>query len=145
MPRIRIQDSIAYRIYRCARLLRRHFMQADGGRFEITQEQWFVLNKLAVQDGRSQTELTEDIFADRPNLTRILATMERRGWVRRAPDPEDARRILVFLTEVGRALERDFAGWVTGARADLFRGITPEEIEVAQRVLAKLESNILGE
>lgn len=145
MARVRVQDSLAYSVYRCARVLRRHFMQADGGRFELTQEQWFVLNKLSLQDGRSQTELTEDIFADRPNLTRILTTMEKRGWIRRAEDPEDARRIRVFLTEAGRALEADFTDWVIGARDRIFDGIEPEELEIAKRVLARMETNALGE
>lgn len=144
MARVRVQDSLAYSIYRSARLLRRHFMTEGANEgFELTQEQWFVLNKLALKDGRSQVELCEDIFADRPNMTRILATMQRRGLVRRAPDPDDSRKTRVFLTEEGRVLERSFSSWARRQRKRIFAGISEQELQTARRVLHQLEQNIL--
>ena len=143
MATARIQDSLAYHVYRVARLLRRHFLtEAKEAGFDLTQEQWFVLNKLARMDGRSQVELSEDIFADRPNMTRILATMERRGLVRRVVDEEDQRKIRVHLTPKGRKLERGFSEWALAERARLFAGIAPQDLETAQRVLGQLEDNL---
>lgn len=143
MRPVRVTESLAYHVYRSARLLRRQFaaMGAAEG-IDLTQEQWFVLNKLVLEDGRSQVELCEDIFADRPNLTRILATMERRELVRRTPDPDDGRRILVFLTSEGRRLHDGFAQLVPRVRRQIFRGVTKRDLEVAMRVLATIEENI---
>jgi DNA-binding MarR family transcriptional regulator len=142
--KVRITDSLAYHVYRSARLLRRHFLSmATSLDMELTQEQWFVLNKLVLEDGRSQVDLGEEIFADRPNLTRILTTMERRGLVRRRPDEEDGRRIRVFLTADGRRHHDEFAAIVPKARSQLFAGITKEDLETAIRVLARLESNLV--
>ena len=139
---IRVTDSLAYRVYRCARVLRKHFMSAGAARgLELTQEQWFVLNKLSWDDGRSQTELSDSLFSDRPNLTRILATMESNGWVRREGDAQDQRRIRVWLTAKGRRLHDSFAALVPEARSRLFRGLTQEEVETVTRVLEKLEQN----
>lgn len=115
-------------------------MGADSG-IEITQEQWFVLNKLAQADGSSQVDLTEDIFADRPNLTRILATMERRGLVRRVADPEDGRRMRVYLTDDGRKMENGFSEIARRERRRLFAGISKEDLETTKRVLARIEEN----
>ncbi len=114
---------------------------AEG--FELTQEQWFVLNKLALKDGRSQVELCEDIFADRPNMTRILATMQRRGLVRRAPDPNDSRKTQVFLTDEGRTMELSFSSWARRQRKRIFAEISEQDLQTAQRVLQQLEQNIL--
>lgn len=144
MARIRVQDSLAYSIYRSARLLRRHFMNAGAREgFDLTQEQWFVLNKLCIKDGRSQVELSEDIFADRPNMTRILATMERRALVRRAPDPDDSRKIRVFITPEGKELEAGFSAWARRQRQHIFAGISDEDLARAQEILGRLEENIL--
>src|SRR5687767_9387601 len=126
----RIVDSLAYRVYRCARLLRVHFMSMGTREgLEITQEQWFVLNKLAWEDGQTQTALGDSIFSDRPNLTRILATMENNGWIRRVTDSEDARKTRVHLTASGRKLEERFAALVPEGRRKLFKNISKEDIE----------------
>jgi MarR family transcriptional regulator, transcriptional regulator for hemolysin len=146
MTQVRITDSLAYHVYRCARLLRVHFM-AMGARegMEITQEQWFVLNKLAWEDGQTQTALGDSIFSDRPNLTRILATMENNGWIRRVTDSEDARKTRVHLTVTGRKLEERFAALVPEARKRLFKNITKDDLETVMRVLEQMETNITDE
>jgi DNA-binding MarR family transcriptional regulator len=38
-----------------------------------------------------------------PRLSQVVARMEQRGWVRRAPDPADGRYTLATLTDRGRA------------------------------------------
>jgi len=45
------------------------------------------------------------------SLTRVLADMERRGHIERAPSPLDRRKVLLSLTPTGvRALQHDLAG-----------------------------------
>lgn len=39
-----------------------------------------------------------------PTMTRIIGVLEDSGLVRRSPDPEDGRAVLVDATEAGRAL-----------------------------------------
>jgi DNA-binding MarR family transcriptional regulator len=38
-----------------------------------------------------------------PRLSQVVARLEQRGWVRRAPDPADGRYTLAILTDQGRA------------------------------------------
>lgn len=65
---------------------------------DLTPEQWFVLNKLRTHPGANQTELCDTLLADKPDLSRMLRTMESRGWLVRQTDPSDARRQQVTLT-----------------------------------------------
>lgn len=141
--KVRIQDSVAYRVHRCARALRRHLlaMMADLD-LDLTPEQWFVLNKLRQKDGQSQVELGAEIFADRPNMSRILAGMLDRGLVTRRADVEDARRHLVGLTARGRRTHDKIAKVVPGVRQAIFSGISPEDIETTMRVLERIEHNL---
>ena len=36
-----------------------------------------------------------------PRLSQVVSRLERRGWVRRAPDPDDGRYTLAILTDEG--------------------------------------------
>ena len=143
MASISVDDSLAYWVYRAARLLRWDFLKIASRRgVELSPEQWFVLNKLRRQEGVSQTELGESIFADRPNMTRMLASLEEKAFIRREPDPIDARRTLVWLTVAGRGLHDLFASGVEPERQRVFRGISSEDLAATMRVLVQLEQNL---
>lgn len=140
---VRIADSLAYRIQRTARLLRKHFLDlARRGGLDLTPEQWFILNKLSHEDGQSQVELGEAIFADRPNVSRMLNALESSGLVRRGASGDDGRRLVVSLTSQGRKVHDRFAALVPSARERVFEGITAEDVRTVERVLAKLEKNL---
>lgn len=144
-PAVRIGDSLAYRVHRLARVLRVNLLEvASRAQVDLTPEQWFVLNKLRTKDGQSQVELGESIFADRPNMTRILQGMERKGLVRREVDPGDARRHQVFLTAAGTTGHDAMARHVPEERRRLLEGITQGEIDIVIRVLDQVERNALG-
>lgn len=140
LPKLSINDSVAYHIHRTARLLRAHLLRRirELG-LEVTPEQWFILNKLHAKDGQSQSDLGDEIFADRPNVTRMIDAMERQGWVVRRPDEADGRRKLVFLTKAGRAAAERIAEMASVERAVLFSGLSPDDITATRRLLTQLE------
>ena len=49
------------------------------------------------------------IVQSRSRVTHTAARLERRGWVRRTPAPDDGRGVLLRLTEDGRAALAGFA------------------------------------
>lgn len=143
-PALDIHDSIAYRVLRLTRLLRKHFLQLGAAHgIDLTPEQWFCLNKLRIHGQLHQTALTDDIFADRPNITRILNRLERRNLTERLRDPDDGRRYLVQLTPDGVALHDRFAALAQDTRAQLFADIPADQMESAKDVLALLERSVL--
>ncbi|GGG19375.1 MarR family winged helix-turn-helix transcriptional regulator [Paenibacillus abyssi] len=77
--------------------------------YDITSEQWSVLNKLTLKDGISQRELSERSEKDPANVTRILDQLERKGCIRRENNPEDRRSFLIFVTENGKKLNEQLA------------------------------------
>jgi DNA-binding MarR family transcriptional regulator len=74
-----------------------------------------------------------------PSMTRIVNSLEARGFVARRPDPRDHRQCLVSLTESGRqvllANRRRRDQWLAGRIAEL----DPAEREVLRRAVAVLE------
>jgi MarR family transcriptional regulator, transcriptional regulator for hemolysin len=140
---VRIEEALAYRVYRCARLLRKHFHQlalAQG--IELSQEQWFILNRLVQEDGLAQVQLGDAVLDDRPNVARLVASLEARALVRRDADASDGRKWAVRLTADGRRLHDRFANLVPAARTATLKGVNKESLAIAMQVLAQLELNI---
>ncbi|MBT8235289.1 MAG: MarR family transcriptional regulator [Bacteroidia bacterium] len=71
---------------------------------DITKEQMIILKKLYERDGLNQNELAELTFRDKSSLTRLVSTLERKGYVRRMRCPEDKRVNFILLTEDGSAM-----------------------------------------
>ncbi len=62
---------------------------------------------LAVLDGASQpltpSEISERLLVASATMTATLDLLEHRGWIRRIPNPEDRRSVLVRITAEGQA------------------------------------------
>lgn len=136
-----LDTSLAFRIYRLQRLLRRQFLSvADAGGFQLTPEQFFLLDKLSRRDGQAQSELSDDVLQDRPNLTRMIRELEGRGLLARRPDPDDARKKRVHLTQQGRELYHAFfAQVVVPTRAALFDSLPHTDLAATHAVFDHLE------
>jgi DNA-binding MarR family transcriptional regulator/N-acetylglutamate synthase-like GNAT family acetyltransferase len=61
-----------------------------------------VLYELARRHGPTAAQLARDLDLDAGYLSRILQAFERDGWIRRAPNDDDARAAKVSLTPAGR-------------------------------------------
>jgi len=79
-------------------------------------------------------------------LSRAAARLERKGWVRRAPDPSDGRSTIASLTEQGRDAVRAAApGHVALVRRLVFDPLTRAQAEQlrasSRRVTAAIRSD----
>lgn len=70
----------------------------------LTYPQYLALLVLWETDGIGVGELGERLFLDSGTLTPLLKRLEAAGLVRRVRSSDDERRVLVHLTEQGRAL-----------------------------------------
>lgn len=72
----------------------------------LTYVQYLVMLVLWEHTPRSVGELGDALYLDSGTLTPLLKRMERAGLVSRRRDTEDERRVLIELTEGGRALKQ---------------------------------------
>lgn len=69
------------------------------------------------------------IVQSRSRVTHTAARLERRGWVRRTPAPDDGRGVILRLTENGRSSLDDFAvAHISSVRRHLIDVLTPEQL-----------------
>lgn len=142
---VRVEQAFGFQIVRMARLLRVHFTRfAEREGFDITQEQWLILNKLAQNPGVSQLSLADSLIHDKPNITRILAGLEAKKLIQRKNDREDRRVMRVSLTAAGERLHADFSKCVTAERDRMHAGLNDADFKNLMRIVDTLEKNILG-
>ena len=133
-----LDNALAYRIVRAARLLRVSLMHTLEP-FDLGPEQYFVLFRLHERDGRSQGELVDPVLGDRANISRLVAGLETRGLVARRPNPADGRVRLVHWTLDGKAVLDRVLKLVPAERQRLFGELTDEETSALQRALTLIE------
>ncbi|MDD2336138.1 MAG: MarR family transcriptional regulator [Geobacteraceae bacterium] len=110
--------------------------------FDVTPEQWVVLNCLSTEDGVCQRELAERIVKDQPNTTRILDKMEFKGLIRRLPDPRDRRAFLVFHTAEGKRVREELLPVIRNLHKSSIKGFTDEEITLLKKLLERFTGNL---
>jgi DNA-binding MarR family transcriptional regulator len=112
--------------------------------FDITPEQWGVLCRLWESDGIHHKILAERISKDGPNISRILNLLENKNIIYSEVDPDDKRRLKVFLTRKGKELQQKLTPIVINYLKQAFKGLSKVEIEtfirIHERLLANLES-----
>ena len=106
--------------------------------------EWRVLATLHGQDGAMITTLARISLLEQSHLTKIVDQMAQRGLVTRRPDPADARRVRVFLTEEGKAVAMRLVDDARAHEAEVMGRLSAEEASalksVLQKMLARLES-----
>jgi DNA-binding MarR family transcriptional regulator len=69
-----------------------------------------LLNSLAVIEGADQlltpSEISNRTYTSSATTTATIDALERQGWVRRVPNPEDRRSTLIEITSEGQAALR---------------------------------------
>jgi DNA-binding MarR family transcriptional regulator len=70
---------------------------------DMTARQFDVLSAISSAEATSQTDLVGMTSVDRSTLSDIIRRMERKGWVQRRRDRDDARAYVVKLTVEGKS------------------------------------------
>lgn len=76
----------------------------------LTYPQYLVMLVLWECDGVTVSGLGERLGLDSGTLTPLLRRMAAKGWLDRQRDERDERRVVVRLTDAGRALKQTAAG-----------------------------------
>lgn len=108
----------------------------------ITPEQFGVLSHLWQKDGRSQNELAICTNRNRANVTRIIDILERNEIVERRDAPQDRRVFNIYLTDKGKALEKDTAACAKQSIEDALQGISEEEKAILMKALKRSIENL---
>src|SRR5882672_4786734 len=104
-----------------------------------------VLYELARRENGTATDVRNELDLDAGYLSRILRGFQKRGWVRRTPADDDARRQLLSLTRSGRAAFEPLNARSNEEVRHLLKPLSPHlqtrVVDAMRRIEAGLEPN----
>ena len=120
-------------------------LRLELAKHDVTFGQFVHLEQLWTEDGLTQTELSRRIGIETASSTSILEQLEEDGLVDRRRNGRDRRKVNVYLTEKGSALQPVLFGaaikvnWI--ARSEL----TPDEVAALISILNRMTASIAAE
>ena len=79
----------------------------EAKNYGLTMAIGFTLLSIDSKNGTPSTELGPRMGMEATSLSRILKTLEERGYIVRKPNPDDGRGVLIHLTALGLEKRKD--------------------------------------
>lgn len=113
----------------------------DAG-LKLTIEQWSVLYHLWKEDGRSQQDLCNATFRDKPSITRLVDNLEKLNLVKRVAAEKDRRINKIFLTKQAQKLQEQTMMMAEETLNEALETVPADKIEVCKEVLQIVYDNL---
>jgi DNA-binding MarR family transcriptional regulator len=135
------EETVGFLLWDTTRSFTREFSKLIS-RHGVNFGQWPFLRVLWAEDGLTQSALAERVKMRGPTTVAALDWLERRGFVRRRRNAEDARKINVFLTAKGRRVYPLVLPEIRQVNEKATRGMNRRELETLKRLLRRLRHNM---
>jgi DNA-binding MarR family transcriptional regulator len=99
---------------------------------------------IALRDGKANTqrELARFAKVEQPPMAQMLDRMERDGWIRRTPHPDDGRSSRIALTKAAQNRMPDAVETLFKGNRDALNGFTEDEASQLVNLLTRLIANL---
>jgi DNA-binding MarR family transcriptional regulator len=134
MDQLKLANQICFPLYAASRLIIREY-QPHMDKLGITYPQYLVLLVLWEEDGISVNDIAHKLILNTNTVTPLLKRMETLGLVSRIRSEEDERKVIVRLTEKGRAMKAEAAHIPYSLMAD----ISPDELKMEELTAMKIK------
>ncbi len=106
--------------------------------FNLTVHQFDALCLLSENEGIRMGELKDKLLSDNSKITRTVDFLEREGFAKRVPDPNDRRAQTVIITEAGGQLRKEATAVHREYLNQKFNTLSDSEKEQLHTLLTKL-------
>ena len=117
-------------------------LRRDAG---ISHFEYFTLAMLSEAPDRTlrMTALAELTHATLPRLSHVVSRLEDRGYLTRAPCPEDRRATNAILSEAGwQKIVATAPGHVETVRDLVFANLNAADVADLERIMAKIQGRL---
>ncbi len=131
--------DFGFQVSRIQRRLRQ-VVDAELRVFGLTEATWRPLMYVwRLGEGVRQKELAAALGIEGPSLVRLLDGLERRGFIERRESDADRRARGIYLTPIGRDLQKRVARTSGNIQRRLLATVAPADLEVCERVFRTIE------
>lgn len=109
--------------------------------YNITPEQFVVLNKLSEEEGISQKQLALKLDKDQNTIKAIIDKLEKNNFVSRIQNAKDKRAFTLFITPHAKKLLPVFYEIDKECIHKLCSGLSDEKIKLLSQILATIREN----
>ena len=107
--------------------------------------QFLTLKTVVENDGISQNELAFFANRDKSSLTRMINTLITKGYITKCSSKEDKRKNHIHITKEGANILEKAIPHFRKMAGKIEQNLTIEEIEVAKKILKKIQENVTNE
>ncbi len=136
---LRLENQLCFPLYALSRLVIREY-QPHLDRLGITYPQYLVFMVLwEATEEVTVNAIAKKLLLNTNTVTPLLKRMEKEGYILRRRSPADERKVLIELTDKGRALEGEAAEVPGKLAARVLSGpLTVEELAELKNQLCRL-------
>ena len=108
----------------------------------VTQTHFLVLAAIRSYGRCRMGTLARNLHVSMPTTSGIVDRLVRSGHVRRVPEPEDRRQVVVVLTAHGEQFFHQFEQVVRRRWEEVFLALEPDELRAFHHVVTKLRERL---
>jgi DNA-binding MarR family transcriptional regulator len=109
----------------------------DAGFDDMPRSGGSVIGRIARQ-GRNLRDVAGELAVSKQAASQLVDTLVARGYVERAPDPDDRRRVTIGLTERGRAAAAEIRAAIDRVDAELATKVSGDDLATTRATLGIL-------
>jgi MarR family transcriptional regulator, 2-MHQ and catechol-resistance regulon repressor len=107
---------------------------------DVSVTQCYGLESLVRRGPLSLGALAAELYLDKSTTSRVVDALERKGYARRDPDPDDARGVRVSATAEGRKLHGRIEGNILREERAILESFPPD----VRRSMTELLRRLVG-
>ncbi|OEK02718.1 MarR family transcriptional regulator [Roseivirga sp. 4D4] len=135
------EETVDHQIKMCWHAIYRMYNQ-QAVQHESTTSMAFVVLNIDPTEGTPATKIAPLMGLESRSLTRMLKSMEEKGFIYREKDPNDGRSVRIFLTETGQEKRRVSRETVIRFNEVIRQSIAPEKLDAFFEVITKINQLI---
>ena len=136
-----LDSFFPYRLYRASKKLQLR-LQTRLRAQRVNPSQWQVIGVLKAYGALSIGEIVDATLMEQPTVSRVVARLEKSGWVSRRASTRDSRMALISLTLAGMEIFKQIVPAALRHHDLALEGIGRKEIAQVLATLERIEENI---
>lgn len=139
MSKLKLKDQLCFPFYIVSKeIIRKYKPLLD--KIDLTYTQYITMMYLWENSETNVKDLGEKLFLDSGTLTPLLKKLEKKGYIIREHEENDARNLKISLTKTGKDLEN--AAIKVCDNMCKYINISNEEYIVLKKVITKILDNL---
>jgi DNA-binding MarR family transcriptional regulator len=117
-------------------------LQDELAAHRVSLAQYLHLRELWELNGITQVELSQKVGIEKASSTAVLDSLERGGLIFRVRNPEDRRKVNVYLTPAGQKIRDVLGPAAKSVAAQAVSDLSMSELDMLFSVLNKMITNL---